>query len=147
MHGVLSVSLSANFFNHTLRPLDNPGTKKATVCSRCHSSTVLLCLYFRFILPPQKNPLGTIGTIGKEYRSDWNKRFLFFIWEEGITLQEIWGTVTKETDYPCNKICVHCLSRSGVRASGVSLSCSFIVSRIDLLVSPICTLPHSNGIL
>ena len=83
MHGVLSVSLSANFFNHTLRPLDNPGTKKATVCSRCHSSTVLLCLYFRFILPPQKNPLGTIGTIGNDYRSDWNKRFLFFIWEEG----------------------------------------------------------------
>ena len=28
MHGVLSVSLSASFFNHTLRPLTTQGLKK-----------------------------------------------------------------------------------------------------------------------
>ena len=34
-----------------------------------------------------------------------------------------------------------------VRANRMSLSCSFILSRIDLPVSPMYTLPHSNGIL
>ena len=29
----------------------------------------------------------------------------------------------------------------------MSLSCSFILSRIDLPVSPMYTLPHSHGIL
>ena len=77
MHGVLSVSLSASFFNHTLRPLTTQGLKKQLYAAAV-TRAQFFYVYIFGLFTATENPSGDHRHNRKRIQVGLEQTFLVF---------------------------------------------------------------------